>query len=464
MRSHTAGGMALLIFCSTLGSGSPAGPRWVAAQELPPPTLATSFATSLDSVPRSAAWFLELGQRSDLTNEQFIEFEDLFIDSTFAGDRPRLVSDPEGRIAGLLSAGWSHAGIDRGDRRRFRADFEWGTQVQRSALEAEWAAATASGWRWLLAPRTEYREDRTFDRDQREWRGAATAAVRRDLDDGMNSFELRLRGDGLRASGTSSTSLLDRNTAGATLAFDHSGLLSDARLAYSLAARAFPDSASRDHVEHVGEASVRAILEGGQLFTFETRVVRRAARREQRISRDDFWQPEASTELAIHPGATTRVRLAAEGEGIAYDRPDSALYFDSQRFRGVAAAEWERAGGLRLELEAAHEWAFAPAAPAEEYGEWSSTLRLGRLGAGAWWSLEPRIGWRSYATSNGIESGAPSSFVFYEGLVQLEQPLPAGLLARVTATARSEEHDDASQDARSFWLTAELRWRVAGSR
>ena len=187
---------------------------------------------------------IETGVGTDITNERY--YEDAFVDTTFLGRRQ--VDTPETRYAGILS------GVVTGTRRARRVTYQLqnelsiGDKVQRDALDLSWRDDLSPVWRLALSPSVEWRHDRTFDRDQQEWRIAGRGRLRRELSEATTA-ELGVGGDLLRASGPGSEFLLDRDAGRASIALDHLGLFGDEwRLGYGVTRRVFPDSSVRDHL------------------------------------------------------------------------------------------------------------------------------------------------------------------------------------------------------------------------
>lgn len=424
---------------------------------LPPPARA--------SAGDSTAFRLELGQRTDVTNEQYVDYAELFVDSAFVGAERRLASTPERRYGGFVAAGL--AGTRDAGATRYRLDSEVlaGERLSTARLAGSWRRETPSGWEWRLDPDAGYRLDRTFERDREEWRAALGGRLRRESPDGAWAGEARARGDLLRVSGSATDLLADRQALALGGALERLGLLGEWRLGYGLAMRAFPDSATRDHLEHEVEAGGRAVLPGGHALAFDARVARRSARAPGPLSRDDFVREEAGVELGWLAAPTWGGAIGCEAEAIQYDRPDSSVYADAQRLRGNVRLHLEPGRGTTLRLEAHVELAWSAAAPEEEYLECAAGPGFEWFGGGAWWDVAPRAGrrWPAHA-DRGALAGVPGGFDFYEVQVGADQPLGAGLRLRIAAGGRIEEHDDPSLDARSLYVSVEFRWRALGGR
>lgn len=411
----------------------------------------------------SASFRLEIGQRTDVSNEQFVDYEELFVDSTFAGARTKLAGSPERRYGGLATA--TLAGTRGAGSTRYRLDTETllGDRLSSARISGAWRVATPGGWRWQLDPEAEYRRDQTFDRDRRETRVAVGGHLRRASGDGSWAGEARARGDLLEVSGSATEYLADRQSATLGAALERLGLLGDWRAGYAISSRAFPDSTERDHVEHALEADGRTVLLGGTWLAVETRLARRNARRPAATSRDDFARAEASLEFTWLAAPAWGAAFTCEGEAIRYDRPDSTVYADARRLRGTLRWHLEPRRGATFRMEAGLERAWSPAVPEEEYLELGAGPGLEWFGGGAWWEVSPRAGrrWPSHADRDALSGGA-IGYEFYELHVAADQPLGSALRARITASGRIEEHDDASLDARGLFVSAELRWRVLG--
>jgi len=159
------------------------------------------------------------------------------------------------------------------------------------------------------------------------------------------------------------------------------------------------------------------------------------------------------------PAPSWGFTFGTDGEAIQYARPDSALYADARRLRARLGLRLDPRRGANTRIEATAERGWSPALPSEEYRELAGGAGVEWFGSGAWWELFARAGRRAPAgAALGIATGVPDGYRFYELEVGADQPLGAGLRLRVTANGRVEEHDDPSMDARSLYVSVELRW------
>jgi hypothetical protein len=384
-------------------------------------------------------------------------YEDAFIDTTFLGRR--LVGTPETRWAGVALLALERGTVAGPDRLAAQLDASLGDRLQRGALSAVVRREAGLAWTLGVQPRVEYRRDRTFGRDLEQWQGEASGRARRTLGDAGTALELGVRGDLLRSGGAGSEYVPDRHGVRASVALERLSLSgADWRVGYGLAARAFPDSTIRDHTEHRIEAHARTTASAGHALVLELEGVRRTARRAAPTSRDDFREGRAALEGALRLGETWSLIARGELELTAYDRPDSTLYFDYHVVRvrlgprHDAAGRWSAAAGARAE------WLLAARAPAEEYWEIGGYAELERFAGAGWWSLSPAAGWRDYAEAD--DGGWPalhSAYAFLEATLAADQPLPGALRLRVTGAGRLEWHLDQVQDARSLYISCELR-------
>lgn len=399
----------------------------------------------------------ELGVAADASNEQY--YEDSFTDTTFLGRQ--LQSTPETRLAGVFATALE--GLRGQGAWSYRANNELslGDLLQRDALSLSVRSRASADWRLMLDPRLEFRRDRTFDRDRREWRGDLGARIRRQFADEATAVELALGGDFLRANGAGNDFVLDRNAARASLELDHSSLLgSEWRFGYGAAVRTFPDSATRDHLEHTTEVSWRRTFTNGHTLSLEGALGRRVTLREVTVTRDNFWEERVQGEGTLQFDERWSLQARSELEAFQYDREDSTLYFNYHVLRAslmprfARSTRWSLAAGPRAEILS------SPLARSESYREIGGALDFEYLDGGAWWNVSPAAGWRAYDTNTGAdvaELSIHSSYAFYELTLLNDQPLPAGLRVRGIATVRLESHLDASQDSRSLYLSLDVR-------
>jgi hypothetical protein len=397
---------------------------------------------------------VELGVSSDLTNEIF--YEDEFVDTLFLGRR--LVSDPEHRVAAVLQLALDGTRAAGSTRYALRNETSWGDLLQRNALGLSWRTEVSPEWRLSLAPRAEFRRDRTFDRDLTEWRADVLLKARRSLLDGVHALEWAARGELVRTEGTGSEFLLDRHGVRLSAALERIEWMGqEIRLGYGMWARAFPDSTSRDHFQHTGEFSWRRDMTSGALVAFESDVSRRVTFDVVETTRDNFWEGRGAFEgwLPVASGWTLRARL--EGEAQRFDVPDSVLYFDYQLMRMRLAPRWEPRPGLSIAAGPRAEMLWSAWNAAERYVEWAGAFELEWLGGRAWWSVAPSVGWREYAesVSNGLALHSP--YAFYDITVVGDQPFAGPLRLRAFVNARLESHTDSAQDARSLYFSLDVR-------
>ncbi len=407
----------------------------------------------------TSGFHLEIGARTDITNESY--YEDAFVDTTFLGRR--LVDTPEQRYASVLAAMLTGTRGARAAQYQLQSEVSYGDLLQRGYAGLHWRSPLGPGWSLHLGPSAEYRHDRTFSRKLEEWRAALVGRARKSFDDGLTGAEIGLRGDLLRASGPGADFLLDRNSAGVSAGLDHLGVLgSEWRIAYALTGRSFPDSAERDHLEHLWEGRYRwASSNGGPAVTLEGLGSRRVTMREVPTSRDNFWDAELSLEARLGGTSHWPVVMRVGGERFHYDLEDSTLFFDYDVVRAQAVLRWEPDVHWALSAGPRAEALGADLNPGEGYQEIAAAIAAEYLGAGSWWSVEPVAGWRDYDETPAAGPGTPplhSSYAFYELNLIADQPLPGRFRLRVLAALRWESHVDAAQDARSVYVTSELRW------
>jgi hypothetical protein len=400
---------------------------------------------------------IEAGAGTDITNELY--YEDAFIDTTFLG-RQR-VDTPETRYAGILYAAVQGT---RGERRatyQLQNELSIGDKVQRDVLSMSWRDDFAPGWRAVVNPTLEWRHDRTFDRDQEEWRGSVRGRVRRSFADDATIAELGATGDFVRTSGQGSEFLLDRNAARASIALDHLGLLGDEwRLGYGLAARVFPDSSVRDHLEHGWEGRWRHPFEAGHSLALEANGLRRQTIRIVTTSRDNFWEEFAAVEGEWRATERWSARLRLEGEAMQYDLEDSTVFFDYQIARARLGPRYESEGHWSLSAGPRAEILSSRLNPGESYRELGGAIEFEVLSSRALWSVTPAAGWRAYDQTPATTASVSlhSSYAFYELDVFADQALAERLRLRTSTSLRFELHTDDSQDAGSIYLSMQLRW------
>lgn len=443
------------------GRRGPRGPRAFAllACAIVPALLIAARAAGAGGIPGpdTLGVRVETAAGTDITNEQY--YEDAFIDTTFLGRR--LVNTPEARYAGFL---FTAVQGTRGERRatyQIQNELSVGDKIQRDALSLSWRDDLSPAWRLVLNPTLSWRHDRTFDRDQNEWRGAFRGRVRRNFDDDATTAELGLVGDLVRTSGQGSEFLLDRNAIRGSVALDHLALLGDDwRVGYGLAVRVFPDSSVRDHVEHGWEGRWHHPFLAGHALTLETSGQRRKTLDFVTSSRDNFWEEFATAEAHIRAADRWSLGLRVEGEARQYDVQDSTLFFDYHVLRARLAPRYDRDGKWSVGVGPRAEILASPLNPGEAYREIGGAVEFEWLGSRALWNLTPAAGWREYdqPSNPGTAVSLHSSFAFYELDAFVDQGLINRLRLRVLTSLRYEFHTDDVQDAGSIYLSMQLRW------
>ncbi len=407
--------------------------------------------------PDSTAFRFETGASADFTNELY--YEDAYVDTTFLGRR--LVDTPEPRYAGVLYA------IVQGTRGQRRASWQiqnelsLGDKVRRDALGISWRDEFAPDWRLVLSPALEWRHDRSFERDQEEWRGSFRGRLRRSFSEETRAAELGVLADFVRSSGVGSEFLPNRNALKGSVALDHLGLLGDEwRVGYSLASRVFPDSTTRDHLEHAAEARFRRMFGGGHVITVEATGRRRQTRLIVTNSRDNYWEEGAIVEGDWRVSERWGVRTRLDGEALQYDLEEPDVYFDYQVARARLGLRYDRDARWSLTVGPRGERLTAPLSPDEAYREIAGAVEFELLGRRSMWSVAPAVGWRDYdeASDGAPASGLHSSYAFYALDAFVDQPLMDHVRLRALTGLRYESHTDPSQDAASIQLSLQVRW------
>jgi hypothetical protein len=412
------------------------------------------------SAPRDYRTFrLELGGSTDISNEIF--YEDTFDSTTFRRLGRHLVAAPETRVAAVAWAGLDGTRAAGRTRYALDNDLSLGDKVQREALDLSWNQRLHGAWSMRLMPRGEYRHDMTFGRDMTEWRGSASARMRRDFASLSSGFELGAGGEVWRANGPGSELTLDRNAGVVTAAVDHDGVAESWRLGYNLLARTFPDSSDRDHNEQDWEADWRHQFARGHWLAAQTDGARRHTWNDPMTTRDDFGQAHGaiSGELEMTPrwalGATAGVEV------YRYDRPDSTLFPDEDIWRGGLSARYLPRPLVSVSAGPYAELLASPMGPAEEYREIGGAVEFETFPSGSWWRIVPAVGRRFYrleAERGRFDSpGLHTSFTYVQLDVLADQRLAARLRLRVLLTARLEAHDDPTEDSRSLYFSLDLR-------
>lgn len=400
----------------------------------------------------------EFGGNSDVTNERFNEAT--FDDTTFTGRR--ITGSPEYRSAGVVAVDAAGT-LLRGGRFRLRQEATAGDHLLRSYTRLELLGEPRDGWRLSLAPELDARRDRSFGGDRRELRFRPDGRLRVTSLDRSDAYDLLVGGDWLRTSGTSEVTTLDRNAGRAWLRWAHTPLdaLWESELGYGADVRAFPDSVNRDHVEQHGSLTLRRLLPGGGSAAIEGQLDRRSTLYDTPSTRDHFWsgRVDANAFVPLHERLTAELLLSVDG--YRYDQADSSAYFDYQTISAHPALRWSLAHDWGLRLGPRLEWLRAPLVSSERYREVAAVIEAERLHDGDWWSIAPAAGWRQYersaATVSLSDPDLHSSYLFVEAEGFADMALPALLRARLSGTARLEQHEDPSQNATSLYFSVDVR-------
>ncbi|MGH3118858.1 MAG: hypothetical protein ACRDQ2_17440, partial [Gaiellales bacterium] len=196
----------------------------------------------------------------------------------------------------------------------------------------------------------------------------------------------------------------------------------------------------------------------GHWLTLEAMALRRSPLNLAPTSRDDFWQENAAFEAEVRFGETWSLRGRADGEAFQYRQQDSVLFFDQALLRFQLGPRVQPGLGWSVWAGPRFERLSSALQPAEAYREIGGAAEIGIFLGQSWWSLAPAAGLRDYDDpSGGALPGIHSSFVFTELQAFGDQPIAAGLRLRLFATARFEDHDDSTQDARSLYFSFDVR-------
>ena len=403
--------------------------------------------------PDSTRWRFEIGAGADVSNERYFEDTSIVV---IGAARPVRVDAPERRAAAVAAA--TVEGLRGGALSyRLRQDLALGDRITRAALDGQVRHAPNEAWRVSLSPRAEYRHDRTFDRDLEELRAAGTLRVRRGFALAGIVTEAAGRGEWLATSGAGSEFLPDRRSAGGSVAIESSGLLHDARLSAGGVWRTHPDSMVRDHHELQLDGHARVWAGAGHAWSIDGTLVRRVPRAPPPDTRDDYREARAGLEWDGWAWSPLSLRARTEAEWLAYDRPDTAVWLDQRTWRArmalqLARETWSVAVGPRAE------WLRAPDAGQEDYDELAGALDVEFTGAGAWWSVSPAAGRRTYRFDGGPAAGGLASpHTFVEISLLADQPVPGHVRLRLTGAARFERHDERANDATSLYFSIDLR-------
>lgn len=399
---------------------------------------------------------VEIGATTDLTNEIF--YEDSFVDTTFLGRRT--LSSPESRFSGVLFTALHGTRAARSTRYTLQNELRLGDKLQRNITQLRWYNDFAPDWRFTFAPQFEFKRDQTFDRDLQEARGRVGARVRRAFSDAMTYADLRLTGEFLRTAGDGADFLPDRHEIRGGAAIDRLAIFGhEWRLGYRLAARQFPDSTVRDHLEHGWEGRWKYNFNRGHFLLIETDGVRRQTIQIAPTSRDNFWEEWIRSELVLRSSDSWAWRTRAEVEALQYDLQDTTIYFNYYIARAATGPRWDRSMPWTFAAGPVVERLDSKLNPAEGYTELGGFFEVEFLGRTGWWSLQPTVGRRSYETESGrIDALAlHSSYNFYDLTVFGDQAIPGGLRVRALGTVRLEQHAVEVDDATSLYFSLDVR-------
>jgi hypothetical protein len=391
---------------------------------------------------------LEAGARSDWTNELF--YEESFTDTTFLP--PQRVTTPESRYAAVMTT-YFEGLRDGRTRYRVQSELNLGNRLQRIVAGGS-ALAMRGAWDLAFAPWAEFERDQTFGRDLRRGLANAQLRLRRGGAWDEQRFEVGTGAELGRSSGLGSEYLLDRNVLRGWAGFEHAPLFgTEARIGYDFNARRFPDSLTRNHDEHAFSLHARRELGLGHSLAVDGNAVRRVGDQPVPDSRDRFSQADARADWEWRGFGRIGILTSGQAEAMRYDDPDSVAFFDYQLYRARIAPryEYER---MRVSFGPRAEILEAPWNPSESYRELAATVDLDMLAGGAWWSLSPAIGWREY---DEVEASLHSPYRFYDLSLYGDHPLGTDLRLRVLATGRIEEHARSADDARSLYLSVDVR-------
>lgn len=398
---------------------------------------------------------IEVGAAADFTNEQY--FEDTYSDTLFLGRR--LSNTPELRAGAALSLDHQRGTPGSDWWFRMRLDGRLGDKLQRLDANAKWRTTDDLAWRVGVEPTLALRSDKSFGETRREVRSRLLARLSRRSLDEVNTVELVGAGEVYRAQASSTDYVLDRDAAELSAAWSHTAPYAALswRTRYTGFARAFPDSADRDHFEHRAHVS----LDWSGLSAAVSVLAELEHRLPRRIvysTRDAYWASQAELGVTLRPWQWGSAELALSGEGYRYELPDSVSYFDYQLVRGRVGGRFELAGGYSLTASPQGEALLAQASPGERYFEWGGALDVERSLGQAWWSFSPSAGVRRYTAVGDVALlSGHSDYRFLELQMLVDQALPLKCRARLSATLRFEKHDDPSQDARSLYFSVDLR-------
>ncbi|MEO5618570.1 MAG: hypothetical protein ABIS67_12430 [Candidatus Eisenbacteria bacterium] len=401
----------------------------------------------------------EVGASSDYTNE--IYYLDSLATPTLA-QRQRF-DIPEARYAGVALATLEGTRAHGGTGYSLTQEFSLGDLLQRASLFGRWRQALGPDWRLLLAPRAQYRRDRTLGRDFEEYQAAGAARFRRSVAEGATAAELGVQGDWLETKGAGTGLLLDRWSAGAGAALEQSDFEGvDWRLDYTFRGRGFPDSSVRDHVEHETQGRARIGWGIAHFAVLDAMLMRRFTVRTVPNSQDNFWEESGALEVVHNSAGALGWPTRIDFEAVQFDVEDDVLYFDHQLLRARSGARLQPSSPWTLEIGPQAEWLAAERAPDEAYLELGGFAEFEAIYPGTLWSLTPSAGHRRYratrtATLDDPYTSGRSSYQFVQFDVLGDQRLPGGWRARAGGSARWEFHDDSVENAGSLYFSLDVR-------
>ena len=412
---------------------------------------------------------LEVGAGADFSNQVF--YEESF-DSTAFGRRVA-IDDPETRAGAIALV--RLVGVRGRTAFHLANEARAGDALLRNVARAGVAYAAGERSRLTLDVEADGRSDTSFGVKRRDLRLGAVAAGRVSSEDRLSGGRLFARADRVRGheEGDGLRLFPDFDFVQAGVDLDRLwGASGTASLGYALGARSFPDTAVRNHLEHVLAASALWRLDERWSLDLFADGGRRAAREEAAVG-DRMWHADVELRLTRRAGEQWEIGARSRARGMRYDAPDPT-FFDSRFWRHAVFARRRSDGGLEVELRPEVEFARTPrfgrlpptasagdrrAVAGEEYDEWALRGEVERFGTAGWWTVSPALGRRSYleAARSAEDLSSRSDFWFAEVTAFADRRLARGLVVRGSADFRLEDHAIASDDAKSVSVAAELR-------
>lgn len=414
----------------------------------------------------------EVGVAYDLTNE--IHYDQPF--DTTAIVRRQRVTDADGRIVALGAATFD---LRYKARSRLLVDqlAQAGPELVREELHADWRQGTASDWRWLGGADLDYRHDTSFGLTRDDLRAGARLGAERAPEDYASSLRLLYRFDlGNSQQQGDERIYPDFYLHRAQISYAHFGFLgSEWGLGYTFGYRSFPDTSSRDYVDHQGEAFGTARFDGGREISGRAYLDRRSAFSDSATG-DRFWQSEDELALRL-PLSPERwwLTLGARFFGTSFDVP-TAAFFNNAFWRQEAEVRYEAGAGLAWQAALEAEELRVPDsgglgdpevsedalnARREEYDQAALQLGLEKLGRTTF-LFEPVGGRRAYrieaTPANDLEAHSSYWFVSLNGYADARFAGP--LRFRGSIDYLYEFHDISADDISAVYLTAELRYAL----